>query len=164
MYLLRRCRSPSSCYLQPSVFVDANLAGGESCLQGVHVERRVLGEGVPGWEVLALHLTPAAGAVELDDPDPVTLRREGVLALQDRLVDLARVALGDEQAAFVVLAQVAQVTAAVVAVPPLRRQVCVEVLGHAKQGARHGQASFQVSSASPRLSVARVQPWVTSHV
>src|SRR6185437_6380987 len=78
--------------------------------------------------VLGLDLAPAARAVELDDADPLAIGREGVLALDDRRVDLARVPLGNQQAALVVTAGRAEVTPAVVAVPALGGQVNVDVL------------------------------------
>src|SRR5215213_7203136 len=115
----RQCRSPSSHYLQLAVFVDSDLAVGEPGFQGIHVDLGVPCQRMTGREVLTLDLTAASGAVELQDADPLAVRRERVLTLsvESGRVNLLRVALADEQSPLVVLSQRAEVTRTVVAVP-----------------------------------------------
>src|SRR5581483_3789375 len=57
--------------------------------------------------------------IELDDADPVGVGRERVLALDDRLVDLARIAMVDLAGVLVVPVRGAEVVPAHVAVPAL---------------------------------------------
>jgi hypothetical protein len=72
--------------------------------------------------------------VELDDPHPVRVGRERVLGLDQRLVDLARVALVDLAGMLVVLARRAEVVVADAAAPALVVEVEVEVLGDSDAG------------------------------
>src|ERR1700754_3760360 len=81
-------------------------------------------------EVLRLDLREAARAVELDDPHPVRVGRERVLRVDQRLMDLARVALVDLAAVLVVLARRAEIVRADTAGPALAVELEVEVLRH----------------------------------
>jgi hypothetical protein len=106
------------------VFVDAQLTRGQAALEAVDVDLGVVRDRVARRQVLGLGLLAAARTVELDDPDPLRVRGERVLALDLRRVDLARVTLLDEQPLLVVLPRVADVVAARVTRPPLGSPAC----------------------------------------
>ena len=106
---------------QPLV-ADLQLARVQALAQPVEVDLDVVRDRVPGRQVLGLDLGEAARAVELDDPHPVRVGRERVLGVDQRLVDLARVALVDLAAVLVVLARRAEVVVADAAVPALARR------------------------------------------
>src|SRR5262245_20275677 len=112
-----------------------------------------------GRQVLGLDQRRAARAVELDDPAPVGIGREAVLALDHRRMDLARVAMGDQATALVALARVAEVGAAAVARPPLGLEIQVEVLGDLTL--RHQLAS---RIALPYSSMRQMTPAGTRYV
>src|SRR4051794_17493254 len=83
---------------------------------------------MPGRQVLGLDLGEAARTVELDDPHPVRVGRERVLGVDQRLVDLARVALVDLARMLVVLARRTEIVLADAAAPALVLELEVEVL------------------------------------
>ena len=95
----------------------------------LHVERRRMA----GRQVLRLDQRAAARAVVLQDPAPRRVRRERELVavrVDERPVDLARVAVVDERALLVVASGDAEVVLAAAAQPPFGVQVDLEVLGH----------------------------------
>ena len=114
-----------------------------SRLERVDVELDVVGQGMAGREVLDLKQRGAGRAIELDDPAPVGVRREAVLAFDDGRVDFARIPMGDQAALLVGVTRVAQIVSAALAHPPLAFEVDLEVLGDAS---RHvSQASSMIA-------------------
>src|SRR5690348_14166914 len=97
----RRCRRRSSSSRDV-------LLGLHPRLERVYVQLDVMGQRMPGRQVLGLQQRGAAGAVELNDPAPLGVRCEAVLALHDGRMDLARVAVGDQAALLVTLACVSE--------------------------------------------------------
>ena len=134
---------------------SASCAGrGRLGLERVDVELDVVRERVSGRQILRLDQRDAAGTVELHDPAPLWIGRETILALDDRRVYLARVALGDQTAALVVLARAPEVVTAAVAGPALRLGIEVEVLGD--PALRYRSSSLR--TALPKRSILQVTP------
>src|SRR4051794_14376062 len=105
---------------------------------------------MPGRQVLGLDLGEAARTVELDDPHPVRVGRERVLRVDQRLVDLARIALIDLAAVLVVLARRAEVVAAYAAVPTLVVELEVEVLRDA-DARHHSPSRYRIALPWPSM-------------
>src|SRR3954465_5575252 len=109
-----------------------------------------MGHRVSRRQVLRLDLREAARAVELDDPHPVRVRRERVLGVDQRLMDLARIALVDLAAVLVVLARRGEVVAAHAAVPTLVVELEVEVLRDA-DARHHSPSRYRIALAWPSI-------------
>src|SRR5579885_1714542 len=77
---------------QPLV-ADFEPAVGEALAEPVKIDLDVVRHRASGRQGLGRDLGEASGTVELDDAGPVGVGRERVLALDDRLVDLARSAM-----------------------------------------------------------------------
>src|SRR6185437_9314403 len=101
------------------VVADLELAVGQALTQPVEVDLDVVCDRMTRRQVLGLDLGEAPGAVEFDDPDPVRVGRECVLALDHGLVDLPRIAVVDLTGVLVVLARGAEVVPAHMAMPAL---------------------------------------------
>src|SRR5215210_801863 len=125
-------RTCSLAVVDKAVLRDGQLAVGDALLQLIYIDLDVVRDRVPRRQVLRLDLGAAPGTVELDDAHPLGIRGEGVLALDEGLVDLARVALVDEAALLVVAAGRAEAVPAHVAVPALVREVEVQILRYTK--------------------------------
>src|SRR6266567_1121238 len=141
-------------------FPHLDLACREPLLQPVDVDGDIGGDRMPRRQVLRLHLSAARRAVELQDADPLGIGGEGVVALDQRRVDLPGVAV-------VLLARGGQRRVAAVAAPHLLVQIQVEVLGET-QSRRHCASSraerARRSAASPRSSTSSTQPGGTRQV
>src|SRR5450631_3795952 len=115
------------------------VALGPLVAQCVDVPEHVHGWRVARRHVLGLDLGGAARAVELEDAAVVRVRGEGELVpfrVNDRLVDLAGVAVVDERALLVVAVGIAKVVLAHPAHPPFG----VQVLSHRNS---HGRVAFR---------------------
>src|SRR5262245_59537843 len=104
----------------------------EAALQVVDVELDVVRRRVPGRQVFGLDLRPATGTIVLEDPTPPGVRREReaiLLVVEDRPMDLLRLAVVDEQPALVVLASRAEILLTAPATPALFAELDLEILG-----------------------------------
>src|SRR3972149_10181486 len=98
-------------------------------LQFIYAHFYVVSYGVPGRPFLVPDHDRATGAVELNDPAYLRVRREATV-LEDRVIKGPGVAFVDEAALLVVLPGRYQLPAAPIAAPHLFFQVDVQVLSH----------------------------------
>src|ERR1035437_9042453 len=142
--------------------------------QGLDIKEHVHCRRMARRYVFGLDLGGAAGAVELEDAAVVRVRGEGelvTLRIDDRLVNLARVAVVDERALLVVAVGIAKVVLTHPADPLLGVQVDEQVLGHRNS---HGRIAFRelrdrgqwmsVSMRSPAAVTSNFQPSSTRAV
>src|SRR5882672_9024874 len=113
---------------------------------------------MPGRQVFGLELRAASGAVVLEDAAPrrVGRKRELVaLRVDQRTVDLLRIAVVDQRAFLVVSTGRGEILPAAPAHPPLRVEIDLQVLRH---GNTHHRLRSSVSSRSPAAVVSKRQP------
>src|SRR5207302_1568346 len=136
-------------------------ARGPLRLERVDVDLHVVDRRGAGRRVLGLDLGTAARAVVLQDPAPgrVGSKRELVApGVDQRAVDLDRIAVVDQRALLVVPAGRAEVLRAPPASPPLGFQVDLQVLGHRDAHRRVHRSPLSVSRRSSAAVVSNCQP------